>query len=134
MSDEAEKKSRLPPGPADAKQSERSISLVRTLVCLSLLVAAVVCGVVSYLVLRASEHKNYRNQYNAATKQMKRSVEASRPSITRRRTSLQYSRTCTTPTPRGDPSWPSRLLSHRREHYQCDRVCVGERHPTDRSH
>ncbi|CAM9122794.1 unnamed protein product, partial [Ectocarpus fasciculatus] len=49
--------------------------IFRFLVCLSLFAAAVVCGAVSYVVLRISEHKTYQNQYYAVTKQMKQSIE-----------------------------------------------------------
>ena len=59
-----------------ANKTERKIIIFRFLVCVSLMVAAGVCGAVSYLVLRASEHRNYQNQYHAASNQMKQSIEA----------------------------------------------------------
>jgi signal transduction histidine kinase/CheY-like chemotaxis protein len=51
------------------------LAVVRFLVFLSLLLAAITCAAVSYLVLRNTERNNYENNYVVVTKQMAKSVE-----------------------------------------------------------
>lgn len=88
-------------------KAERSISLLCFLVSLSLFMAAMVCGTVSYLVLCASEHNNYLNQYEAATKQMKRFVQDILKKYHSAAISWLLPQTSSTQTSRRGPSWGS---------------------------